>query len=164
MERSRAILLLWAALLLSSVPSAGEGKAYYRYSDGSGIHFVDALERVPAPLRSAARKVPMGATGAPRINRAEAAPVPETRPFSDVALASSSARVVIYTAPWCGWCRKSLAWLDAEGIAYENRDIDANPAHRQELLDKTGRTAIPVMEIDGALIRGYSPDRWAELL
>jgi glutaredoxin len=75
-----------------------------------------------------------------------------------------SAGVVVYSTSWCGWCRKTMAWLDENGVAYENRDIERNPAWRDELLEKTGATSIPVVEIDGELIRGFSPDRMAELL
>ena len=72
--------------------------------------------------------------------------------------------VVIYTAPWCGWCRKALAWLDERGVQYVNKDIERDPRNREELIEKTGRTAIPVVEIGDALIRGFDPDRMNELL
>ena len=35
---------------------------------------------------------------------------------------------------------------------------------KEELIEKTGGTGIPVVEIDGEIIRGYDPDRMAELL
>ena len=71
---------------------------------------------------------------------------------------------MVYTATWCGWCRKTLAWLDERGIDYDNRDIDANPANRQELIRKAGRASIPVVEIDGRLVRGFDPAGMQALL
>ena len=50
------------------------------------------------------------------------------------------------------------------GVDYENRDIEKNPAWREELLDKTGGTSIPVVEIGGELIHGFQPARMGELL
>jgi glutaredoxin 3 len=60
---------------------------------------------------------------------------------------------VVYTTTWCPWCRKTLAWLDERGVDYVNKDIEDDPAHRDELLRKSGGTSIPVVEIDGELVR-----------
>lgn len=170
MHRSRtAGIARWARLAVVAAPlllasGAGAGGTYWRYTDAGGnVHFVDALERVPVHRRGQATEVG-GAGGAPRVNRIESAPRPERRPFSDVPAALAPSRVVVYSAPWCGWCRRTLAWLDAKGVAYENRDIDADPAWKQELREKTGRTAIPVVQIGDTLVRGYSPERWEDLL
>ena len=65
---------------------------------------------------------------------------------------------------WCGWCRKTLGFLTRRGVAFENRDIEANDMWKEELIEKTGGTSIPVVEIDGEIIRGYDPDRMDELL
>lgn len=34
--------------------------------------------------------------------------------------------MIIYTLKTCDTCKKALKWLDAEGIAYENRDVRAH--------------------------------------
>jgi glutaredoxin-like YruB-family protein len=72
--------------------------------------------------------------------------------------------VVVYTTSWCGWCRKTLAHLDGRGISYENRDIEADPGAADDLRRKTGRTAVPVIEIDGTLIQGFDAARIDALL
>ena len=74
------------------------------------------------------------------------------------------ANVVVYTAPWCGWCRKTLAWLDARGVSYQNKDIESDDRYRQELLRKTGRTSIPYVEIGDGRIAGFSPGEMTRLL
>jgi glutaredoxin-like YruB-family protein len=96
---------------------------------------------------------------------------PKRRPFAAGAAQPPAARggrgyaeVVVYTTSWCPWCRKTLAWLDARGVEYENRDIEKNPAWRDELLEKSGSTSIPVVEIEGEVIRGFNPGRMGELL
>jgi glutaredoxin-like YruB-family protein len=149
-------------------------RTYYSYIDAGGsLHFVDALERVPEPHRKSARPISM--SGGPRqseppaLARAET-PAAKRRPFSSPAAQAPAARgrgaseVIVYTTSWCPWCRKTTAWLDERGIEYENRDIEKNPAWREELLDKSGGTSIPVVEIDGEVIRGFSPARMGELL
>ena len=135
---------------------------FYRYTDETGtVRFVTSLEQVPRSLRASARPV-----GNDRIQRAPALPPPTRKRKAGAALAldASSHEVVVYTAPWCGWCRKTLAYLTQQGVAFENRDIEADDSYREELLEKTGGTSIPVVEIDGQLIRGYDPQRMAQLL
>ena len=72
--------------------------------------------------------------------------------------------VVVYTAPWCGWCRKTLAWLDEHDVDYQNKDIEANKSWRRELVEKIGAAAVPLVEIDDQMIRGYSPKRMSQAL
>jgi glutaredoxin len=153
-------------------PPAAE-RTYYRYMDAGGsLHFVDSLERVPEAFRASARPLSMSADkgdAAPPLTRAAASTAQQRRRFSSAAAQPPAARartrgVVVYTTSWCGWCRKTMAWLNEKGVPYENRDIERNPAFRDELVEKTGGTSIPVVEIDGELIRGFSPGRMAELL
>jgi glutaredoxin 3 len=156
-----------------------EPRTTYRYFDANGsLHFVDALEKVPEPFRASAK--PMGSSELPQITHAET-----KRPRRPTGYGSSIRKiprdgspgaaparqaprgvgeVVVYTAPWCNWCRKTLAWLDERGVEYENRDIEENEAFKEELIEKTGRGSIPMVEIDGEIIRGFDPQRMSELL
>ena len=34
--------------------------------------------------------------------------------------------MIVYTLKSCDTCKKALKWLDAEGIAHENRDVRAD--------------------------------------
>jgi glutaredoxin-like YruB-family protein len=157
-----------AAARLGGEPEAGaeepppEAAEFYRYTDESGtVRFVSSLEDVPRALRDGAR--PVGN----RVVRAPAAARPEPgaqRAWERAYEAAMERRVVVYTTSWCGWCRKTLAFLNQQGVAFENRDIEANEAWREELIEKTGGTSIPVVEIDGQIVRGYDPQRMAALL
>jgi glutaredoxin len=57
-----------------------------------------------------------------------------------------------------------MAWLDARDVGYENRDIEADPQSRERLVDLTGHTSVPVVVIEGQLVRGYDPERMRSLL
>jgi glutaredoxin 3 len=153
-------------------PEPGE-RTYYRYLDASGsLHYVDSLERVPEAFRDSAKPMAMAGSRqsqAPQLTRAETQ-APKRRPFAEAAAqpparrASAGAGVVVYSTSWCPWCRKTLAWLDERGIDYENRDIEKNPAWREELIEKSGGVSIPVVEIGGELIHGFQPAKMGELL
>ena len=135
---------------------------FYRYTDETGtVRFVTSLEQVPRGLRESARQISND-----RVQHAPAAPpsARKRKAGAPLAFRDTSHEVVVYTAPWCGWCRKTLAFLNQQGVDFENRDIEADDTWREELLEKTGGTSIPVVEIDGQLIRGYDPQRMAQLL
>jgi glutaredoxin 3 len=139
---------------------------YYQYVDDTGtVHFVQNLGDIPAKWQSKAGRVELEQTALVDGGTRPAAPRravrnPAERPFAY----RPDPEVVVYTTAWCGWCRKTLQYLDERNVRYVNKDIEANDWNRQELIEKTGRTSIPVVEIDGELIRGYSEARMDELL
>ena len=142
---------------------------YYQYVDDSGtVHFVQNLGDVPARWQGKAGRIEVertlpapGRSGSPAAApRRAAGRRPAEKPFAYNAGPS----VVVYTTAWCGWCQKTLAFLDERGVRYVNKDIEANDWNREELIEKTGRTSIPVVEINGEIIRGYNAARMEQLL
>jgi len=69
----------------------------------------------------------------------------------------SSKHIIVYSGKLCGDCQNLKAFMDANGIAYENRDIRETPAYGEELEAKTGKLGVPYLVIDGEWIRGYAP-------
>ena len=52
--------------------------------------------------------------------------------------------VEIYTTRWCGYCRAAKALLERKGIVFTEIDVGAEPARRQEMLDRAnGRWTVP---------------------
>ena len=70
----------------------------------------------------------------------------------------SSKTVKVYSAEWCPWCRKTKEWLKERKIKFQEIDIEKNPKAAEELVEKSGQTGIPVIEIDGQIIVGFNPD------
>ena len=138
---------------------------YYQYVDDSGtVHFVQNLADVPAKWQSKAGRVEVERRD-PAPGRGGARPAATRRAAARRPNAyQTGPEVVVYTTAWCGWCRKTLAFLDDRGVRYVNKDIEANDWNRDELIEKTGRTSIPVVEIDGEIIRGYNAARMEQLL
>ncbi len=160
-----AVLLVGCAGAALAEPAAETTRrVFYRYTDASGnLHFVQSLEAVPAERRGAAVRIevvrpPKPERAQPREDARPRRERPRRRPLAPTPT------VVVYTAPWCGWCRKTLAHLDDRGVAYVEKDVDASPGHRDELVRKAGRATIPVVEIDGTLVRGFEPERIDALL
>ena len=65
------------------------------------------------------------------------------------------ARIQMYTTPWCGYCVRAKALLDAKGLEYEEIDLDDDPAFRQTVHERTGGWTVPQVVIDGKPIGGY---------
>ncbi len=137
---------------------------FYQWVDERGsVHFAASLDEVPPDWRSRAGQVELESAA---FIRTASAPVERARPRPVVEVASRSRThdVTVYTAPWCGWCRKTLAFLDERGVGYDNKDIDSDPGYADELREKTGGNAIPLVEIDGHSIRGFDPQQMSALL
>jgi glutaredoxin-like YruB-family protein len=72
-------------------------------------------------------------------------------------------QVVLYSAEWCGACRKAKRYLSRKGIDYEERDVD-DPAVAAELLRKTGSRSIPVIDVGGRVLTGFSAGSYDALI
>lgn len=67
--------------------------------------------------------------------------------------------IVLYSAKLCGDCQHLKAFMDANGIVYENRDIREHPEYGEELEARTGKLGVPYLVIDGQWVRGYEPGK-----
>jgi glutaredoxin 3 len=77
------------------------------------------------------------------------------------------APVVLYTTPWCGFCRAALALLHHRGIAHVEIDVNGNDGARDWLAHVTGQTTVPQIFVRGHSVGGYNElaalDRSGEL-
>jgi mycoredoxin len=67
--------------------------------------------------------------------------------------------VRMYTASWCRDCRAAKQFLDENGIAYTEINVDEDPAASDEVVRRVGKRAIPQMVIDGEWFQPYRPGR-----
>jgi len=65
--------------------------------------------------------------------------------------------VQVYSAAWCRDCRAAKQFLDSNGIAYTEIDVDADPTASEEVLRHVGKRAIPQLVIDGEWFQPYAP-------
>lgn len=72
--------------------------------------------------------------------------------------------VTIYTTPTCVYCRMAKQFFAEHGIVYEERDVIADEAARDEMVRKSGQMGVPVIDIDGKIVVGFDRDRLVELL
>ncbi len=63
-------------------------------------------------------------------------------------------RIEIYTSPWCGFCYRAKAMLADKGLDFDEIDVTGPPEHRRAMVERSGRSSVPQIFIDGAPIGG----------
>jgi mycoredoxin len=74
-------------------------------------------------------------------------------PDTGSRMARTHPPVTLFTAEWCGYCRRLKRQMDDAGIAYAEVDIDVETQYGTRIIAATGgyRT-VPTAEIDGRLL------------
>jgi glutaredoxin len=112
----------------------------------------EAPEPTPSGLADHAAALPDSAP--------EPAPTPAARAPSstEIRAAMTTTPIEMFSASWCPACRKARSFLQANGLNFVDHDVDTDANALAELKRRTGRTAIPVIDIDGTqLPAGFSP-------
>ncbi len=92
-----------------------------------------------------------------------------TRAGGAAVLPPPAGSVVIYSAEWCGYCKKAKAWLTEKGVPYIERDVEKTAGAQAELSSKLTAAGvsgggIPVVDWAGELIVGFDVAAFDRLL
>ncbi len=144
--------------VLQEPGGVSDAKAYFSYEDDDGgAHIVQGLHNVPAARQKSARNLTRN--GSRPINRYDGALAAQRR---QPRLLDTSAdfnpnrlNVTIFSAEWCGACKRARQLLDSEGVDYELRDIDHDSDARDEVRQILGGVQIPLLDINGTYVAGY---------
>lgn len=64
------------------------------------------------------------------------------------------AHIDIYTKATCPFCHRAKALLNSKGAAFNELPIDGDAEKRQQMIERSGRTTVPQIFIDGQHIGG----------
>ena len=64
------------------------------------------------------------------------------------------AKIEVYTTMWCGYCARAKSLLEKKGAAYEENDVMEDAAKRAEMRERSKRTTVPQIFINGQHIGG----------
>lgn len=155
---------------------AAPSEVWYQYTDERGsVRFASSLDQVPPQWRERAGRVEMSAkiqtVPTRKVARRPAArkSKPAQRawwPGSGSASASDySGEVLVYTTRWCGYCKKAISRLEELGVDYVELDIEDDSDVEAEFLEKSGGSrGVPLIDVDGQIMQGYSEGRLDEML
>jgi glutaredoxin len=116
-------------LLIASTPA---GAGVYKWTDAQGrVHYSD---NPPADAKAQQVKV--------KINSIQGPAVVST--IRDTSAAKAKDKVRIYTAVWCGYCKRAKAHLAAKRVPYDEMDVETSERGRSEFAQLGGR-GVPVI-------------------
>lgn len=55
----------------------------------------------------------------------------------------------LYVKTWCPWCVDAIGWLKSRGYAFEQVDVEADPAHYRRMIEISGQRLTPTLELPG---------------
>ncbi len=62
--------------------------------------------------------------------------------------------VTIYLTRWCPFCTRAIALLDSKQVEYTAIDVDADPALRQEMMQRSNQRTVPQIFIGQTHVGG----------
>jgi len=68
-------------------------------------------------------------------------------------------KVKIYSTPTCPFCMMAKKFLKENNIDFEDIDVSADQTKAEEMVQKTGQMAVPVIDIDGEIIVGFDKEK-----
>ena len=153
---------VFAAGDLSVVDDSPEAPApMLRYTDVDGsTHMVRSLARVPEPYRADAVVVGRGNVSRVSIPTPTAVAFQDWQPDPN----PNRSKVVLYSAPWCGACKRAKRHLIRQRVPYVERDIESDRSAARDLKRLLGRIAIPLLDVNGRYVSGYRRDVYDRVL
>ncbi len=169
MKKASNTLALFLLLCAATLAWSAERK-YYQWTDEKGtVHMTDtpppADVREKARVRELREAPPAGAPEpAPQASPAAVPPPPPSRARPALPpkpppelLPYSRVSVTLYSAVWCGVCRKARAFLQELGVSLTEIDVEKNPDPFRRIQEQLRRkTGVPVIDIEGKVFVGFS--------
>ena len=75
---------------------------------------------------------------------------------------AASRSVVLYSATWCGVCKRARAYFEDQGIIYNEFDVENDPQGRQDYA-RLGRRGVPIILVGDQRMDGFSKARFQQL-
>ena len=104
-------------------------------------------------LNRSPQSAPQSGARAQSPGRPPASPLSPASPATPGAPQASAVKarhtLLLYKFDSCPYCRRVQRALDQLDLDVELRDTRENPEHRRELRQRTGRTQVPCLFIDG---------------
>jgi glutaredoxin len=117
----------------------------YRWVDADGkVHFSDEK-----PEKTKTEEVEV------RVNSFEGLSVSDSE-FLDARV---QRQVVMYSASWCGYCRKARHYFRQKGIPFKEYDIENSRKGRRDYARMNG-SGVPIIFVGNKRIQGFRAERF----
>jgi len=68
-------------------------------------------------------------------------------------------KVMIYSTPGCPFCNMAKKFLKDNNVDFEDSDVSTDRTKAQEMIQKSGQMAVPVLDINGEIIVGFDKEK-----
>ena len=72
--------------------------------------------------------------------------------------------VKLFITPGCPYCYTLKEFLKENKIEFVEVDVTQDEKSKEELIKKSGKMEVPVLEIDGQIVAGFDKEKISELL
>jgi glutaredoxin 3 len=72
---------------------------------------------------------------------------------------SKNNKIQIYTTPSCHYCDLAKEYFKSKRLTYEEYNVVTDIERRNEMIQKTGMTSVPVMIVNGKMIMGFNKNQ-----
>jgi glutaredoxin len=79
----------------------------------------------------------------------------EDRNKKDLQAIADASPITLYAVPDCEVCDVARNFLEKRGLPYTEKNVQANTEVQEELKEKAGQLAIPVIVVGERVVRGY---------
>jgi glutaredoxin len=135
-------------LFVSSLPAWAQ---IYKWQDEKGVtHFSDSPPQGKGSMKMKVRETEGTSETAVDLRQPTDRQSQGTRSNQDI-------KVVMYMTSWCGYCNKAREYLHSLGVNVTEYDIEKNAEKREEMR-KLGGRGVPVINVEGIIIKGYSQE------
>lgn len=73
-------------------------------------------------------------------------------------------KVLVYSTPTCPYCQKVKEYLKENNITFENFNVSEDKKKLEEMKNKSGQMGVPVIDVDGKIIKGFDKEKLDEIL
>ncbi len=73
-------------------------------------------------------------------------------------------KVIIFTTPTCGWCKRAMAYFRAHNVKFKQVDVSRDPAAARDMQRMSGQMGVPVIKIGSKVIVGFDQQKIERLL
>jgi len=67
--------------------------------------------------------------------------------------------ITIYTTTTCPYCKMAKEYLKEKNVEYTEKDVTFDQTIQNEMIEKSGQMAVPVIDINGTMIVGFDREK-----
>ncbi len=125
----------------------------YKWTDEQGkVHYSDS-----PPAQKGVKEIKVQTYSGPAVV------TPNKSATAGTTVATSQGKITIYSASWCGYCKRAKAYLNSRGISYSDLDVETSEEGKTAYR-KLGAHGVPVIFVGEQRMDGFNQASLEDML